>query len=70
MVVNVGVIAASGYAGGEAVRLLLSHPEVNLNYITSRKLIGKYFHSIVVWGFDINGNPGRKFHSMLDSGVA
>ncbi|MHA1150014.1 MAG: N-acetyl-gamma-glutamyl-phosphate reductase [Promethearchaeota archaeon] len=46
MVLNVGVIAASGYAGGEAVRLLLSHPEVNLNYITSRKLIGKYFHSV------------------------
>jgi len=43
---NVGVIAASGYAGGEAVRILSSHPKVNLNYITSRKLIGKYFHSI------------------------
>ena len=43
---DVGVIAASGYAGGEAVRLLSSHPNVNLNYITSRKLISKYFHSV------------------------
>ena len=43
---NVGVVAASGYAGGEAVRLLSSHPKVKLNYITSRKLISKYFHSI------------------------
>lgn len=43
---DVGVIAASGYAGGEAVRLLSSHPNVNLNYITSRKLVSKYFHSI------------------------
>ncbi len=43
---EVGVIAASGYAGGEAVRLLSSHPNVDLNYITSRKLISKYFHSI------------------------
>jgi N-acetyl-gamma-glutamyl-phosphate/LysW-gamma-L-alpha-aminoadipyl-6-phosphate reductase len=43
---NVGVVAASGYAGGEAVRLLSSHPQVKLNYITSRKLISKYFHSV------------------------
>ena len=43
---NVGVIAASGYAGGEVVRLLSSHPKVNLNYITSRRLVSKYFTSI------------------------
>ncbi|MFX1394977.1 MAG: N-acetyl-gamma-glutamyl-phosphate reductase [Promethearchaeota archaeon] len=43
---EVGVIAASGYTGGEAVRILLSHPKVNLNYITSRKLVSKYFHSV------------------------
>jgi len=30
---EVGVVAASGYAGSEAVRLLSSHPNVNLNYI-------------------------------------
>ena len=43
---NVGIVAASGYAGGEAVRLLSAHPKVKLNYITSRKLISKYFHSV------------------------
>ncbi len=43
---EVGVIAASGYAGGEAVRILSSHPKVNLNYITSRRLVSKYFHFI------------------------
>ena len=46
MDVNVGVIAASGYAGGEAVRLLNYHPNVNITYITSRRLIGKYFHTV------------------------
>lgn len=43
---DIGIIAASGYAGAEAVRLLSFHPKINLNYITSRKLISKYFHSI------------------------
>lgn len=46
MKIKVGVIAASGYAGAEAVRLLSSHPNVDLTYITSRKLITKFFHSI------------------------
>ena len=46
MVINAGVIAASGYTGGELVRLLSYHPNVNLNYITSRRLITKYFHTI------------------------
>lgn len=46
MTINVGVVAASGYAGGETVRLLNFHPKVNLSYITSRRLIGKYFHSV------------------------
>jgi N-acetyl-gamma-glutamyl-phosphate/LysW-gamma-L-alpha-aminoadipyl-6-phosphate reductase len=46
MTINVGVVAASGYAGGEAVRLLSFHPDVNVSYITSRRLIGKYFHSV------------------------
>ena len=43
---EVGVVAASGYAGSEAVRLLSFHPHVKLNYITSRRLILKYFYSI------------------------
>jgi len=43
---NVGVIGASGYAGGETVRLLLSHPKINLNYVTSRRLVSKYFHTV------------------------
>jgi N-acetyl-gamma-glutamyl-phosphate/LysW-gamma-L-alpha-aminoadipyl-6-phosphate reductase len=46
MTLNVGVVGASGFAGGETVRILSQHPKVNLNYITSRRLVGKYFHSI------------------------
>jgi len=46
MTINVGIVAASGYAGGETVRLLSFHPKVNVSYITSRRLIGKYFNSV------------------------
>ncbi len=46
MVINVGAIAASGYTGGEVVRLLSSHPNVKITYITSRRLMSKFFHSV------------------------
>lgn len=34
--IRVGVLGASGYMGGEAVRVLLNHPEVELAWATSR----------------------------------
>jgi len=34
--IRVGVIGASGYMGGEVVRVLLNHPEVELAWVSSR----------------------------------
>jgi N-acetyl-gamma-glutamyl-phosphate/LysW-gamma-L-alpha-aminoadipyl-6-phosphate reductase len=45
MEIDVGVIGATGFTGGEIVRLLHFHPKVNLTYVTSRKLMGKYVSS-------------------------
>lgn len=39
---NVGVMGASGYAGGELLRLLLGHEKVNLTFATSRRYAGEY----------------------------
>ncbi|MGC4106602.1 MAG: N-acetyl-gamma-glutamyl-phosphate reductase [Thermomicrobiales bacterium] len=43
---NVAIIGGSGYAGGELVRLLLGHPEVNLTQVTSERNAGKFVHSV------------------------
>ena len=40
--VRVGVLAASGFIGGELLRLLLQHPEVEVTAATSRKYAGEY----------------------------
>ena len=37
---NVGIVGGSGYVGGEAARLLLSHPNANLNQVTSESNAG------------------------------
>jgi N-acetyl-gamma-glutamyl-phosphate reductase len=38
---NVAIVGASGYSGEELVRLLLSHPQVNLAAVTSRQYAGQ-----------------------------
>jgi N-acetyl-gamma-glutamyl-phosphate/LysW-gamma-L-alpha-aminoadipyl-6-phosphate reductase len=40
--VKVGVLAASGYIGGELLRLLIQHPEAEVTLATSRKYAGEY----------------------------
>lgn len=35
---NIAIVGGSGYAGGELLRLLLFHPNVVINQVTSRKL--------------------------------
>ncbi len=37
---------ASGYAGGELLRLLLAHPDVNVTQITSERYVGKFAYTM------------------------
>src|SRR5579883_2580047 len=39
--VRAGIIGVSGYGGGELARLLLSHPKVELTYVTSETYLDK-----------------------------
>ena len=43
---RVGVIGGSGYVGGELVRLLLPHPEVELTTVTSRSNAGEFLFTV------------------------
>ncbi|MEJ2211467.1 MAG: N-acetyl-gamma-glutamyl-phosphate reductase [Anaerolineae bacterium] len=40
------IIGASGYAGGELLRLLLAHPKVEVSQITSETYAGQYAHFV------------------------
>ena len=41
---KVGIVGASGYVGGEVLRVLVSHPEVEVSMVTSRQYVGDYIH--------------------------
>jgi len=41
---KVSIVGASGYAGGELLRLLLDHPDVDLGQATSESHVGEYVY--------------------------
>ena len=43
---EVAIIGASGYTGGELLRMLLNHPDVEVTDITSRQYDGTPAHKI------------------------
>lgn len=42
--IRVSIVGASGYTGGELIRLLLDHPEVEIDRVTSERFAGKFVH--------------------------
>ena len=43
--VRVSIVGGSGYGGGEALRLLLDHPNAEVVQVTSRSQAGSFVHS-------------------------
>ena len=44
--VRVSIAGASGYGGGELLRLLLQHPHVEIAQVTSESNAGNYVYSV------------------------
>ena len=56
--VKAGIIGGAGYTGGETVRLLLLHPDVELVYVQSRSQAGKFLCDV---HSDLAGETQLKF---------
>jgi N-acetyl-gamma-glutamyl-phosphate/LysW-gamma-L-alpha-aminoadipyl-6-phosphate reductase len=44
--IRVSIVGGSGYTGGELLRLLLDHPQVTVNQVTSRSHLGEYIYQV------------------------
>ncbi len=44
--IRIGIIGGSGYVGGELLRLLLMHPQVEVTSVTSRQSAGEYIFNV------------------------
>lgn len=45
MKINIGIIGGAGYTGGELLRILLNHPQVNISFVNSKSQAGKPVYS-------------------------
>ena len=55
--ISVGIVGASGYTGEELVKLLLKHPDVSIDVLTSRTHVGKEVSDL----YKLATNLNKKF---------
>ncbi len=61
--IKVGIVGGAGYTGGEVLRLLLNHPEVEINFVQSESQAGKKIYSVHQ---DCFGSTGLAFQKEID----
>jgi N-acetyl-gamma-glutamyl-phosphate reductase len=64
--IKAGIIGGAGYTGGEAIRLLLNHPNVELTFVHSRSNAGNPLHVVHA---DLIGESNLKFTDSLSDHV-
>jgi len=64
--IRAGVAGASGYTGGELLRILLRHPAVEIRAATSRHNAGKFVHEVHA---DLFGETDLKFSSAINDEI-
>lgn len=66
MKIRAGIIGGAGYTGGETIRLLLNHPQVELVFVHSRSNAGNALHSVHP---DLIGETDLRFSDALQQEV-
>ncbi len=61
--IRAAIVGASGYAGGELLRLLLFHPNVEVVQVTSETYAGQYAHFVHP---NLRGNTDLRFTPLAD----
>jgi N-acetyl-gamma-glutamyl-phosphate reductase len=56
--IRVGIAGGAGYTGGELIRLLINHPNVELTFVHSKSNAGKYIYNVHQ---DLLGETDLKF---------
>lgn len=45
--INVGIVGSTGYGGCEIVRFLLTHPNVNIEWVSSRTYSDQEYSDVI-----------------------
>lgn len=63
---EIGIIGGAGYTAGELIRLLLHHPETNLNFVYSTSNAGNKIHKVHQ---DLIGTTALSFTNEINSNI-
>lgn len=66
MKIKAGIIGGAGFTGGETIRLLLNHPQVELSFVHSRSNAGKPLYAVHP---DLNGDTTLTFTDSFQAKV-
>ncbi|MFI5155704.1 MAG: N-acetyl-gamma-glutamyl-phosphate reductase [Chitinophagales bacterium] len=67
--INVGIVGAAGYTGGELIRILINHQHASIAFMHSQSNAGKKLHEVhadLVGESDLQFNDGQMQFDMLD----
>ena len=64
--IRVGIIGGAGYTGGELLRLLINHPNVDIVFVNSRSNAGKPVHTVHQ---DLLGETDLQFSAELNNNI-
>ncbi len=64
--IKAGIIGGAGYTGGEAIRLLIHHPDVELAFVHSNSNAGKYLYEVHT---DLLGDTTMRFAEAFSADV-
>ncbi|MFI5157144.1 MAG: N-acetyl-gamma-glutamyl-phosphate reductase [Chitinophagales bacterium] len=61
-----GVVGGAGYTGGELIRILIGHPQVDILFVHSKSNAGKFIHEVHA---DLLGETDLVFSSELNDSI-
>src|SRR5690349_3828548 len=64
--IKVGIVGGAGYTGGETIRLLINHPQVELVSVHSRSNAGQPLSAV---HSDLTGETELKFSDSLNENI-
>src|SRR5687767_13510383 len=64
--IKAGIVGGAGYTGGELIRLLINHPEVELVFVHSKSNAGNPLHKV---HGDLIGETDIKFTGELNDAI-
>jgi N-acetyl-gamma-glutamyl-phosphate reductase len=64
--IKAGIIGGAGYTGGEMLRILVNHPNVDIAFVHSNSNAGNYIHEVHT---DLFGDTDLKFTGQLSTDI-